>query len=1279
MSQHIEWLNLIDRSGAFLEPGVLDDALPQGLEGIDSERRRNLLSAYDEWREAVDTGDADAEDLHRAWIDFVLKEFLEYDDRVLLRGESVPDALSVPVAEHGGSVRPEMAVTKGDSPHLLIDVLPPDTDLESIRSYGAWNTSALDRMIALCRGAKVTIGLVTNGERWLVVHVPEGGTVGHASWYGRIWRPEPVTLRAFQTLLGVRRCFGPQDKTLPALLAASLEYQDEVTDTLGQQVRRAVEVLIQSLDRADHDRHGELLKDVDPRELYEAGLTVMMRLVFLLCAEERGLLLLGEGVYDQNYAISTLRSELKEWQSRHGDQVLERRHDAWSRLLATFRAVFGGVAHEALRMPALGGSLFDPDRFPFLEGRPKGSSWRQSLATPLPIDNRTVFLLLTSLQVLEQRSGARLLSYKALDVEQIGHVYEGLLECTVQRLPEITLGLKGTASAKDPNVSLVDLERAHREGETSVLALLHEVTGQSESAISRAMGRDVEEAFESRLLVACGSDTVLLRRVKPWANLLRKDIWDHPLVYRKDAFAVTLGSDRRETGTHYTPKSLTERIVRTTLEPLVYMGSSDGKARETWVLRAPRELLDLKVCDPAMGSGAFLVQVCRYLGDRLVESWGVEQTSGKVITIDGQVVDGLGFTEQMPSDLEERIILARRLVAERCLYGVDINPMAVELAKLSIWLVTLAKGRPFGFLDHNFRCGDSLLGIHRLEQLTRLSMHSNGQVQGHLFGQGIGQAVREAIKLRSRLREMRVRDIRDVEAIGHLDAEARRMLEIPERIADAFIGEVMVSGGNARAIDSAATMLTIQASEAIEDDHNALDSIVKRARETLTIDLPSGYSVRNPFHWVLEYPEVFESEKAGFDAVVSNPPWGAFLWPALQAMWKSTDGDKLDRIVDSFHLFLIRATQILRSGYESSAGLLVPDVMLYQGYSQRLRETLLLKCRITHVCSIGNNVFNRVTRPCCYVVFSAGHRIDSEIAVCQWRTSFSENDNEFKLQQNTLMNFPGSIIPTSNLGEYSEVAGFVSAIPCKLASLVNEMGIQRGVSADNKEVFVMPEAQAQSERLEVSFLKRVVTGGIHLKPYEICDSLPFLIYTTRDTNPEVIPNIAGWIERNASKITCLEVRQGKHPIYALHRPRDPRLFEAREKLFGVITADRPKVAVDKEGLFALDGIFVLSPANNISAYYLAGLLNSSIMAQIYRVFSQEEGRVMAQVKPTVLAELPIVDPNLEDRITRELASKISILAESLHEKTLNQSCREDMMIELDKSVEKIFTRALKLR
>ena len=120
-------------------------------------------------------------------------------------------------------------------------------------------------------------------------------------------RQEPITLQAFVSLLGIRRFFVDCSEQLPALLDNSLKYQDEVTDVLGEQVRRAVEVLIQALDRVHVDSNRTLLEGVEPTELYEAGLTVMMRIVLLLSAEERGLLLLGDELYEANYAVSTLR------------------------------------------------------------------------------------------------------------------------------------------------------------------------------------------------------------------------------------------------------------------------------------------------------------------------------------------------------------------------------------------------------------------------------------------------------------------------------------------------------------------------------------------------------------------------------------------------------------------------------------------------------------------------------------------------------------------------------------------------------------------------------------------------------------------------------------------------------------------------------------------------------------------------------------------------------------------------------------------------------------
>ncbi|MFU9516468.1 hypothetical protein ACNA4V_25180 [Klebsiella pneumoniae] len=627
---HAEWLSLVDISGPFLAIPVLTHTFPQGLEVLSSFKRRRLRQAYDEWREALELEDPQLEELHSAWIDEVLSRVLEFDDDgkgdVLKREEWCRSHLKSVLPDQGVVEYPDLAVVdeqQDNKPLLLIHTYKPNVELESTVKYEGWITTPADRMVQLCRSLGCRLGLLTNGECWMLVDAPVGAVTSFSSWYARLWSQEPITLQAFVHLLGIRRFFVDESEQLPALFDASLKYQDEVTDALGEQVCRAVEVLIQSLDKADQDRNRELLHDVNETELYEAALAVMMRLVFLLSAEEQGLLLLGDECYESNYAISTLRMQLRQEPS----ELLERRWDAWTRLLSTFRAVYGGVEHEELRLPALGSSLFDPDHFPFLEGRTKGSNWKIDTAVPLPINNRTVLLLLESIQLFQGRT----LSYRALDVEQIGYVYEGLLERTVKRAAEVTLELNATKKAQSPWVTLAELDSVSMDGTEQLIELLHERSGSSISKIRNDLSKLIDDSLIERLLITCQGDTKLRDRIKPYVHLLRTDPWGYPLVYPAGSFIVTSGSNRRETGTHYTPKSLTEAIVAETLTPLTYIGPTEGIPREKWQLKSSSELLTLKICDPAMGSGAFLVQTCRWLADRLVESWTLAEESGKKI------------------------------------------------------------------------------------------------------------------------------------------------------------------------------------------------------------------------------------------------------------------------------------------------------------------------------------------------------------------------------------------------------------------------------------------------------------------------------------------------------------------------------------------------------------------------------------------------------------------------------------------------------------------------
>ncbi|WP_165251983.1 Eco57I restriction-modification methylase domain-containing protein [Paludisphaera soli] len=372
-----------------------------------------------------------------------------------------------------------------------------------------------------------------------------------------------------------------------------------------------------------------------------------------------------------------------------------------------------------------------------------------------------------------------------------------------------------------------------------------------------------------------------------------------PGIVPPGAMVLQPSDERRKSGSHYTPRSLTEPIVRTTLRPILErLGESPR----------PEQILDLKVCDPAMGSGAFLVEACRQLGDALVKAWHAH--------------DGL---PAIPPD-EDEVLHARRVVAQRCLYGVDKNPMAVDLAKLSLWLATLAKEHAFTFLDHALRYGDSLVGLGKAQIL---GFHWKPEKQQDFARAAIEGQLNRAMEQRRQIREA---------PEGTSDALLREKFQAADGFLDQArrYGDLVISaffaGDNDRKrkerLESIADDLAAQRSAYTVERHARLERAVD--------DLRGGTNPLVPFHWEIEFPEVFDRLRSGFDAFVGNPPFlGGTKISTFSGMsyfqWLTTSFPPAGHHCDLVVYFFRRAFDLL--GDTGAMGL-VATKTVYQGDSR---------------------------------------------------------------------------------------------------------------------------------------------------------------------------------------------------------------------------------------------------------------------------------------------------------------------------------------------------------
>lgn len=862
---HQTWLGYLQPDGLVVSPAALVDS------GLNYDRNARPLQEdlIDHLRESQGWDEVDPPVLRD--LPAFLTGFLQWPEEAIVAADSVPNELGIFLPEYQEVIRPTHAIrnlrageeleTVAGGYLMLLTELPAGTNFDkpTASSDRGWETTPSKRFERLLRETGVGTGILANGTHLRLVHAPPGENPGSLTF--PVAAMAEVTgrpiLGGFHLLLEDYRVFtAPEKETLAAILKKSRDFQAHVSTALAQQVLDGLYELLRGL-QAAHARTGQRLLrrelEESPQTIYEAMLNVLMRLVFLLFSEDRGLMP-ASSLYEQNYALRSLYEQLRSDRERYPD-TMDQRYGSWARLLALFRLVFQGSRHRDMKIPARYGYLFDPDRFPFLEGRTgetvtaeKERGTKNSL--PL-IPDSTILFVLEKLLYL----GGDRVSYRTLDVEQIGSVYETMMGFQLEIATGPTIALKPKKKHGAPsNVNLTEFLAIPAKDRAKVFTELTDRT------FTGARLTALKEATTQEALLA------LFDHPSERSSLIAKNAT--PTVAHEGALLLQPSDARRKSGSHYTPRKLTEPIVRKALEPILANLTGDatgsnagsdpvGSSATATVAGAkvpfPSQILELKVCDPAVGSGAFLVETCRQLGDELVKAWAAH-----------------GGRPQIPDD-EDEVLLARRLVAQRCLYGVDRNPMAADLAKLSLWLATLAKDHPFTFLSHAIRSGDSLVGLSKKEILAFHWDTGHPSAQQMAFGQdAFERKLKSALAYRQEI--LQAGDY----VLPEMKAEQLRLadeaLEPIRRAGDlAILAFFSEDKKNAR---QAARERMLERWQLANDGSGSPESL--REGMKLKDEIRAAKEAEKPvipFHWEIEFPEVFERVNSGFDCFVGNPPY----------------------------------------------------------------------------------------------------------------------------------------------------------------------------------------------------------------------------------------------------------------------------------------------------------------------------------------------------------------------------------------------------------------------
>ena len=639
---------------------------------------------------------------------------------------------------------------------------------------------------------------------------------------------------------------------------------------------------------------------------------------------------------------------------------------------------------------------------------------------------------------------------------------------------------------------------------------------------------------------------------------------DQEIAYSEgEVYLLTDNDERKATGSYYTPDYIVRYIVENTLAPLC-----EGKTVE--------DILSLKILDPATGSGHFLVGVVDYLAEELITH-----------------PDAPHITETTDEDTE--LAYWRRRVVESCVYGVDLNPMAVELAKLSLWLHTVAKGEPLSFLDHHIRCGNSLIGakiknLSNLPELRRRRDTDETQTEFQMefpFTDRVATAIGHYLLID----EMESRTADQIHAKEHQLDIAQKMFSLHKGVANLW------------------TSVYFENDVSQSDYHQALNALHSRDTNALE-NLPfyrraQGIATEKKFfHWEIEFPEVFrdkygrEKDNSGFDSVVGNPPYVrqealGDIKPFLKT-YQSYNG-----LADLYVYFVEQAHELVRK--HGRFGMITSNKFMRANYGKGLRTYLSTNTTLNEIVDFGE-----------LPVFEDAAAMPAILLTLRE----SVNAQTFRFTQMQTLDFDSLEAEVDRIGEQldqdalGENWTLAPADEIRILNKIRENSttlteycdgqIQYGIKTGFNEAFIIDAATrdylVDEDPRSAEIIKPCVVGA-DIRKYEIQFRERYLIFTRRGVDVEQYPAIKQYLNQYRAELEPKKSRAEKHG----RKVGNYKWYEIQDTTAYYTEFERPKIIYpdigmscrfyfDESGLFSTNTTYFI-PTSDL---YLLALLNSPL-------------------------------------------------------------------------------------